>query len=321
MKSFNYQYALILILLVFTACDTNEEKDPGPLPVLSTAEVKELNLTSMLTGGNITSEGDAPVSARGICWNYRSEPTILDSITMDGTGTGSFITTLTGLIPDLDYAVRAYATNSFGTAYGEEILFRTGAVMDPDGNIYHSVRIGKQTWMLENFRTTSYSDSFWIPEVADDLQWNSPDEPRFCWYENKESNKVPFGALYNWAAVSSGRFCPNGWHVPTSAEWNTLFTYLGGTKVVSNKLRQAGDANWMTPNTGATNSSGFTALPGSFRNTDGSFGNFGYYGYWWTSTPNGSTQAVAVKMITSRAEIFSEAVNVGAGLSVRLIKD
>jgi uncharacterized protein (TIGR02145 family) len=321
MKNHFFLILAVSILFFISGCNKDDVKDPGPLPVLTTTAVTELNLTSILTGGNITSEGDAPVTARGVCWNYRSEPTILDSITLDGTGTGSFISSLTGLISDLDYAVRAYATNSFGTAYGEEILFKTGVVLDADGNIYHSVRIGQQTWMLENLRTTSYSDSFWIPEVIENNLWNSPDEPQFCWYQNDNSYKVPLGALYNWAAVNSGRLCPPGWHVPSTAEWNSLFTYLGGTKVVSNKLREAGDANWMTPNTGATNSSGFTALPGSFRSTDGSFGTFGYYGYWWTSTPYGNTQAVAIKMITSRAEIYSDAVDVGSGLSVRLIKD
>jgi uncharacterized protein (TIGR02145 family) len=321
MKRISYLHYPILIIFTFASCKEDVVKDPGPLPVLNTTAISELNLTNVLTGGNIISEGDAPVTARGVCWNYRSEPTILDSVTLDGTGTGTFISSLTGLLPNLDYAVRAYATNSFGTAYGEEILFKTGVVMDADGNIYHSVRIGQQIWLRENLRTTSYSDSFWIPEVTDNLLWNSPDEPQFCWYKNDESYKVPFGALYNWAAVNSDRLCPPGWHVPTAAEWNSLFTYLGGSKVVSNKLREAGDANWMTPNTGATNSSGFTALPGSFRSTDGSFGSFGYYGYWWTSTASGSAHATAVKMITSRAEITTEAVNVGSGLSVRLIKD
>jgi len=236
-------------------------------------------------------------------------------------GTGAFISTLTDLLPDLDYAVRAYATNSFGTAYGNEIFFKTGVVMDADGNIYHSVRIGQQTWMLENLRTTSYRDSFWIPEVTENNLWNSDVEPQFCYYQNDEAYKVPFGALYNWACVISDRFCPSGWHVPSLAEWNSLFTYLGGSKVVSNKLREAGDAHWVTPNTGATNSSGLTALPGSFRSTDGSFGTYGYYGYWWTSTPNGSAYGTAIKMTTSRAEIITEPVYVGAGLSVRLIKD
>ncbi|MBK7695522.1 MAG: fibrobacter succinogenes major paralogous domain-containing protein [Saprospiraceae bacterium] len=164
-------------------------------------------------------------------------------------------------------------------------------VTDIDGNVYHTVTIGSQTWMVENLNTSRYRDSTLIPNVTDNLAWISLTTGAFCDYENLPSNSKTYGKLYNWYAVTdSHNICPIGWHIPSDAEWTTLTDFLGGENTAGGKLKEAGTTHWQSPNYGATNESGFTALPGGRRNSDGSFENplnklgIRYDGAWWTST-------------------------------------
>jgi uncharacterized protein (TIGR02145 family) len=161
-----------------------------------------------------------------------------------------------------------------------------GTVTDIDGNVYHTVTIGTQTWMVENLKTTHYRDGEAIPYVTDSAIWNGLSTPAYCFYNNDAvANKATYGALYNWYTASSPKLCPVGWHVPTDAEWTTLMTYLGGQIVAGGKLKEQGTAHWNSPNTGADNSTGFTAVPGGCR-TMGliQFYEIGTFGYWWSST-------------------------------------
>jgi uncharacterized protein (TIGR02145 family) len=157
-----------------------------------------------------------------------------------------------------------------------------------DGYTYPTVTIGTQVWMAENLRTTKYSDGTSIPLIADT---SVPTTPAMFWYDNDQTTYTAnkYGALYNWYAVSSTtnggkNVCPTGWHVPTDAEWTTLTDYLGGEIVAGGKLKTTGTTQWLSPNTGATNSSGFSGLPGGNRSYDRLFDYNSYYGYWWSSS-------------------------------------
>jgi uncharacterized protein (TIGR02145 family) len=157
-------------------------------------------------------------------------------------------------------------------------------VMDGDGNYYKVVTIGTQTYMAENLKTTRYIDGTAVPFVTDKTVWNTNNTPGYCWYNDASTYKDTYGALYNWYAVNTGKLCPTGWHVPTNDEWKILENYIGGS-TSGNKLRETGTTHWLAPNDG-TNESGFTGLPGGWRNSgnpDGFFG-LGDHGAWWSST-------------------------------------
>jgi uncharacterized protein (TIGR02145 family) len=195
-------------------------------------------------------------------------------------------------------------------------------VTDADGNVYHTVNIGTQVWMVENLKTTKYNDSTAIPLVTDGVAWATLTTPAYCYYSNDSVKyKYPYGALYNWYAVDSGILCPAGWHVPTDGEWDTLVSYLGGDSLAGGKLKEAGTAHWVAPNTGADNHSGFTALPGGSHYTNGSFYLNGKYGWLWSSTESSSTEAWHQYLIYNSSTITRVAGSKNLGISVRCIKD
>lgn len=136
-------------------------------------------------------------------------------------------------------------------------------VTDYDGNVYQTVLIGDQCWMMENLKVTHYRNGDPIPHVTDGVTWGNLTSGAYCNYNNDEGNVATYGRLYNWYAVDDSRnIAPAGWHVPSDAEWQTLVDYLGGDAVAGGKMKEAGTTHWASPNTGATNESGFTALPG-----------------------------------------------------------
>ncbi|MCX6238839.1 MAG: fibrobacter succinogenes major paralogous domain-containing protein [Bacteroidia bacterium] len=162
-------------------------------------------------------------------------------------------------------------------------------VKDIDGNIYHTVTIGNQVWMVENLKTTKYRNGDLIPNVMDSVQWRSLTTGAYCNYKNNVSYVTTYGHLYNWYAVSDPRnLAPKGWHVASVAEWDVLYSFVNGE---CGKLKEAGTTHWYSPNKYATNETGFTALPGGARSYDGSFSGISYLGTWWTSTqyPSGGS--------------------------------
>jgi uncharacterized protein (TIGR02145 family) len=198
----------------------------------------------------------------------------------------------------------------------------SSTVKDADGNVYHEVTVGTQVWMVENLKTTTYNDGTAIPLVTDNTVWGALTTPAYCWYNNDAgTNKSTYGALYNWYAVNTGKLCPKGWHVPSDAEWTTLTTYLGGESVAGGKLKEAGTTHWASPNTGANNSSGFTALPGGSHYSNGLFYIMGTYGFWWCATENTSTDAWHRYMNSSSAIVTPKTALKNLGFSVRCIKD
>lgn len=155
-----------------------------------------------------------------------------------------------------------------------------------DGEVYKTVKIGTQTWFVENLRFEGN-----IPQVASQQAWaaiynegNSTDQPAWSYYNNNSANDAIYGKLYNWYAVNTGTLCPSGWHIPTEAEWTILTDYLGGVEVAGGKMKSIID--WETPNVGATNESGFTGLPGGIRTIYGEFDGLGVSAGWWSSSPS-----------------------------------
>ena len=195
-------------------------------------------------------------------------------------------------------------------------------LQDIDGNVYKTVTIGKQIWMAENLKTTKFNDGTSIPLVRENSAWKDMNSPSFCWYNNDATtNKNNYGALYNWYTVNTNKLCPSGWHVPSDAEWTTLRTYLGGDSVAGGKLKETGTTHWKSPNTGATNASGFTALPSGRRTNLGSFGDDGYYGNWWSATEVDSTNAWYYFLNFPSSIIYRGVYFKTDGLSVRCLKD
>ena len=167
----------------------------------------------------------------------------------------------------------------------ELVRVQAQTVSDIDGNVYNTVTIGTQVWMKENLKTTKYNDNTSIPLVTDNTEWYALNTPGYCWYNNDAATyKATYGALYRWYTVNTGKLCPLGWHVPTDEEWTILTTYLGGESLAGGKLKEQGTIHWLSPNTGATNESGFTALPGGKRNIEGTYTYISEYGFWWCST-------------------------------------
>jgi uncharacterized protein (TIGR02145 family) len=206
-------------------------------------------------------------------------------------------------------------------------------VMDIEGNLYHTVKIGTQVWMVENLKTTKYRNGDPIPNVTDDVKWSNlghdswPDfsgEGAYCNYKNNSCKESAYGRLYNWYAVNDSRkIAPMGWHVPTDAEWETLIEYLGGEELVSGRLKETGTKHWEDPNTGATNETGFTALPGGYRDNDGSFNDIGqgFGGYWWSSTEGNTGSAWYRKMSYDYGYVSRSYDRKKDGFSVRCIKN
>jgi len=159
-------------------------------------------------------------------------------------------------------------------------------VTDIDGNIYHTVTIGTQVWMVENLKTTRYNDGTAIALVTDDNAWMNLTTGAFCWYNNDSATyKNPYGALYNWYAVNTGKLAPTGWHVPSDSEWSVLVAIAGGDAVAGGALKEAGTTHWASPNSGATNNPyGFSAFPGGSRTNVSTFVDNGNTGYFWAST-------------------------------------
>jgi uncharacterized protein (TIGR02145 family) len=199
-----------------------------------------------------------------------------------------------------------------------------GTFTDPrDGNVYKTVKIGNQTWFAENLR---YSEG--IPQITSQEAWvaiwnngNPTGQPAWVYYDNNSSYNTIYGKLYNWYAVNTGTLCPQGWHIPTTAEWTILANFLGGHTIAGGKMKSI--TGWNSPNTGATNESGFTGLPGGNRNNvDGKFYVIGLKGIWWSSSPNGSNNAWGWDLNSANGTlIYYSEYPKARGFSCRCLKD
>ncbi|MFN9112117.1 MAG: FISUMP domain-containing protein, partial [Bacteroidota bacterium] len=265
------------------------------------------------------------------------------------TGTGIFtdignvakdVTNYTdiGLSNGTTYMYRVYSYNNVGNSptYSNEVSVKAIlTITDTSGNTYPTVTIGTQVWMAENLRTTKYRDGSNIPIVTDITQWennwnygNPLQQPMMCWNNNDQATYTAnkFGALYNWYAINPStngnkNVCPTGWHVPTDAEWTTLTTFLGGENVAGGKMKSTGTQYWQNPNQDATNSSGWSGLPGGFRNYDGLFYVVGSFGVWWSSTEYATFEALSRDVYYDNGDVGRKIDNKTFGFSVRCLRD
>ena len=227
--------------------------------------------------------------------------------------------------------------------YSNNNSVNPGLVTDASGNTYPTITIGTQVWMAENLRTTKYSDGSNIPLVKDSTQWannynTGATSPMMCWYNNDQATYTAnkFGALYNWYAINPAtngkkNVCPTGWHVPTDAEWNILIANLDPSYIptangsqsatAGGKMKSTGTQYWLSPNTGATNSSGWSGLPGGLRGPSGTFGNVGRAGYWWSSTEDSTNLAWFRFLDYSNGYVTRGTSNKPFGFSVRCLRD
>lgn len=289
---------------------------PIGYPVITTSTVSYITQTTAVGGGVISSEGVSSVIARGLCWGTTETPTIDDSKTVDGSGGGSFTGNLTNLTVGTTYFVRAYATNGKGTSYGEAVSFKTleegeVTIYDVDGNLYHTIVIGDQRWLVENLSVTHYRNGDPIPFVSDSVGWsNNTTEGAYCNVADKESNVAVYGRMYNYYAVSDSRnIAPEGCHVASAKEWKALTTFLGGDAAIP-KLKAT--SIWLPPYDGGTNESGFSAYPAGYRDESGEFVVYEKFALWWTSTKN--TYQLLFDFINQDSQPIQ-----GAAMSVRCI--
>lgn len=195
-------------------------------------------------------------------------------------------------------------------------------VTDIDGNVYHTVTIGAQTWMVENLKVTRFRNGDPIPNITDETEWSNMVSSARCNYNNDSAKGQVYGRLYNWYAVTDSRYiCPSGWHIPSQAEWTTLVNYLGGVTIAGGKLKETGTVHWLSPNTGATNSAGFNGLPAGTRNNSGSFSNEKNHGYWWTSDENDADNAWEWNVNYNHSDIYNYYDVKSTGFSIRCVKD
>ena len=202
-------------------------------------------------------------------------------------------------------------------------------VTDIDGNVYQTVKIGKQIWMSENLRTTKYSNGDTIG-TTDPFNKSIADEinPKYQWvYHGEEKYLLPYGRLYTYYVVTDSRsVCPTGWHVPDFSEYTELEDTLGGSSIAGGKLKESGFDHWLNPNTDGTNLSGFTALPGGYRshaggNTISGSQSLGSYGFYWTITPVDNEFAHSRRIMNNVGAIYDHITEKNDGVSIRCLKN
>ncbi len=306
------------------------------LPSVTTALITSVATDSLGGGGNVTSDGGAAVTARGVCWNTTGNPSLSDSTTSDGVGTGVFTSNIKGLTAKTTYYVRAYATNSLGTSYGYELRISTGSAAwagtltdSLDGQIYGYITIGTQNWMARNLA--------YLPSVSPSENGSYGDPYYYIYgYEDTVVSEAKatesyydYGVLYNWEAAATA--CPSGWHLPSDQEWKTLEQYLGMNSDDADKdgWRFSGDvgkklkstSQWASGNDEGIDSEEFTALPSGKREFDGVFKLRGEFAYFWTSSPNGELNAWGRSLWFAVNAISRYDGDRRGGFPVRCLKD
>jgi uncharacterized protein (TIGR02145 family) len=293
------------------------------IPVVNTMIVTSIKAFSAVVAVNIPDDGGSPVTSRGVVWGTTENPTLTSNSgsSFNGGDKGYFTSNITGLTPGIKYYVRAFGTNSVGTSYGSQIVFTTAiTITDIDGNIYETIQIGNQLWMAENLKVTRYRDGTAIPYVTDNTQWGNLKTGARSIYENISDNNTLYGQLYNWYAVNNSRqLCPIGWHVPTHEEWNQLTNFLGDN--AGGKMKATGTQFWVSPNTDASNQSGFTGLPGGYRAISGNYTGLGSYGAWWSSSQIWMISAWGKTLSFNSGNLFSSEIPNELGLYVRCIRN
>jgi len=284
-----------------------------------------VGITSLSTGIRLDSKSPSSVLSTGICWDIEPNPTLDSYRLFIDTDTAGIKCTISYLIPESVYFIRAFAVTEDDTIYSVQNAFythRSDAVNDIDGNYYNHVKIGTQTWLAEDLKVTHLNDGTPVPQVADHNEWVLSATPAWCWYANDSINySFPRGKLYNWFTVSTGKLCPSGWHVPSDNEWRTLQNYLGGDTFAGGKLKTTGTLFWRPPNNGATNETGFSAIPGGYRDGSGMFSYVTIFDRWWSTDEYSSGAGNCWYVYHLQKKLYYAPNLKSFGNSVRCIKD
>ena len=345
-KLFTLLLVCIMGMLFFNAC-----KKENKIPELSTCSISEITSTTASCSANIINDGGAEVTARGFVWGTAAEPNIENNLgfSTSGTGSGSFSYSLINLSPETQYYVKAYATNEIGTAYSQEVVFTTVAtpwngtpcpdcetVTDIDGNIYRTVLIGNQCWLVENLSTTQYNDGDQIPIITDNTEWQNSTSAAMCYYNNDSENKEEYGILYNFYAVETDKLCPEGWHVATDNEWKELEGFVDsnypiGDNIWDNEAWRGSDVGkklksstgWLcNPDDTGTDDYGFCGAPAGLREgSNGEFQRVEEWGLWWSAKNADETNVYRRYLGNHENNIARFPSNMANGHSVRCLKD
>ena len=302
----------------------------GALPIVSTIGASGVTSVKLMTGGNVVDSGLASVIERGVVWNSSSNPTIvLTTRTQDGSGVGGFTSIVDGMLPNTTYYIRAYARNSLGTGYGNEIVINTPPVMvDVDGNVYPTFvdSCTGKIWTAKELKVSKFRNG---ESINDWFQISDSDKittPTTTWLRNDSANFSQYGRVYNWLAINDPRgIAPIGWHIATADEWNQLINCYGGSSRAGGPLKETGTSHWLDPNVGASNWSGFTALPCG-RYTYLTNGNFleaggGSSVELWSATEVDSLKANSFRINSVDTIVINNQRLKPSLYSVRLVKD
>ena len=198
-----------------------------------------------------------------------------------------------------------------------------GTVTDIDGNVYETVQIGEQLWMAENLKVTHYNDGSEIPNITNNDDWAGLSTGAYGDYDNNPTNSETYGRLQNWHTVDDDRgVCPESYHIPSDAEYTVLTDYLGGESVAGGKMKEAGLEHWNSPNTGATNESGFTVLPAGYRySSSGTYNYMGSSGSFWSSSEYSISLAWRRELDYNSSTVYRSYDGKQGGFSIRCLKD
>jgi uncharacterized protein (TIGR02145 family) len=335
---------LSVSLRVLSAGDVNGSYTIQPAPPVLVLDTVYSTFPTAAATVRFTTSGSG-IFERGVCWSTSPSPTIAQNKSIAGAGGFGFTHSFGGLTGGTLYYVRAYARNSSGTVYSNERSFThatwgrcpgTPSVTDIDGNVYNTVLIGTQCWTQSNLKVSKYRNGVAIPTGLTNTDWQNATSGAYAIYDNALVNDTLYGKLYNHYAVADSRgLCPTGWHVPTDSEWNRLVKHLDfNADTSANSSTQSNTAGgalkstatqptrggWNSPNTGATNSSGFTAGPGGLRTLYGDFSSLGRHGDWWSSSLSGPN-AWNRCLDNSYGSVPRVSLNRTYGFSVRCLRD
>jgi uncharacterized protein (TIGR02145 family) len=326
---------LVSMVLFFFACKKDKKEAVSTAPGAYTSSASYPGPNWVVLKGQVNGKNQLTT----VTFQYDTTTNYKYSIspvpdTTSGSINVTFTAILTDLTPDTKYHFRINAINESGIANGSDITFYTkdtvhikikfnpdlvyDSIYDSEGNKYKTIAIGTQTWMAQDLKATRFNDGTAIRFVPDGTAWAALTTPGYCWFPN---DSLGYGAIYNWFAVNTGKLCPDGWHVPTDDEWTILTDYLGGKSVAGGKMKETGDFHWQSPNSGATNESGFTALPTGSRNLAGTFNNLSKYSYWWSSTEWSTSGAWYRDVYYGYMSVDRSNANTKSGATVRCLKD
>jgi len=357
-KKNGFDIALIsfVAVLFLTGCE-KEKPEPTDLSTkitISNDAASQISYHSATLNATLGDTYGQTVQDYGHCWSTNQEPKVSNYKSSFGQTIGgkSFTSNIEDLLPGTMYHTRAYFKINNIVVYSNDKAFTSLqlpagiTVTDFDGNIYQTVQIGEQLWMAEDIRTTRYADGSAIQHVESSVEWEAltSTDKAYCWYDNSTTNRDTYGGLYTWAAAMNGAsssdanpsgvqgVCPDGWHLPSDSEWKELEMYLGMSQLGADsigsrgtdeggKLKEAGELHWFSPNTGATNESGFTALPGGIRNSEGLFYFLGSSAKLLSATEYDSTRYRYRSLYYENSRIYRTISSKKVGTPVRCVKD